>query len=65
VSDDARKAQAFKAAVAWVAKRYGARAVVEAFGDAEAINAVWELDDLDAFRSYLWWRCKSVRRGAA
>jgi hypothetical protein len=39
--------------------------VKEAFGDAQAINAMWQLEDLEGFRSYLWWRCRTVRRGAA
>jgi hypothetical protein len=63
--EDTRKAAAFKRAVVWVADRHGPAATVEAFGDAEAINAAWELEDLEGFRSFLWERCRAVRRGAA
>jgi hypothetical protein len=34
--EDTRKAEVFKAAVAWVASQHGPDATVEAFGDAEA-----------------------------
>jgi hypothetical protein len=64
-TEDQRKAEAFNRAVAYVADRYGQAATVEAFGDRATIDAMWELEDLDGFRSYLWWRCRAVRRGAA
>ena len=64
-AEDARKGEAFKRAVAWIAGRYGPDATVEAFGDPDAINAAWELEDLEDFRAFLWERCKMARRGAA
>jgi hypothetical protein len=64
-AEDARKAAAFKRAIAWVAREYGRNATVEAFGDPEPINAAWEREDLENFRAFLWERCKVARRGAA
>jgi hypothetical protein len=63
--EDTRKAEAFKAAVAWVAGEYGPSGVVEAFGNAEAINTAWEFTDAAEFRAFLWERCRVLRRGAA
>jgi hypothetical protein len=62
--EDTRKAEAFRAAVAWVAVEYGPTGVVEAFGNAEAIDTAWELADVAAFRAFLWERCKAARRAA-
>lgn len=64
-AEDARKAAAFTRAIAWVARQYGRNAIVEAFGDPEPINAAWEREDLENFRTFLWERCKVARRGAA
>lgn len=63
--EDTRKAEALKAAVAWISDHHGPAATVEAFGDPEPINEAWEREHLEGFRAYLWERYKASRRGVA
>ena len=61
------RASLFLRAVRFLHEQGGEAATVEALGDAQAINAAWELP-LDGFKEFLRQRCREAlapERGAA